>query len=193
MTFDEIRQEVKDHGLDHLSDTRINRLINLAYRRTYNKELWPWRLTEISLAAPASITGTIRQVKASDGYALDKQTAENLENNGIAITEAGTPTAWYLDADRRVATYPSSTDTLTIRYYARVEDLVDGETPDIPDEYHYLLVLDAVRRGKTENGEPEAAIQYANDYNELFADLKRDAFNGDVAGALRLNDLHEGM
>lgn len=191
MTFDELREEVKACGLDHLPDNRVNRLVNLAYRRTYNKELWPWRLATTSGATPLAVTGTISQVIDSDGYQIPASSMENIENNGFVLTESGTASAWYLDADRKIATYPADSTTVTVRYYGKVSDMADGDTPDLPDEYHYLIVLDAVRRGKSENGEPDAAIQYASDYNELLADLKRDAFNEHVAGPLQLNDLTE--
>lgn len=193
MTFDEIRQEVKDCGLDHLPDTRVNRLVNLAYHRTYNKELWPWRLAETSGTAPLTITGTIRQVFNSSGYALSPNTQEGLENNGYPLTTAGTATDFYLDENRAVNTYPVDSGTLTVRYYRKVSDMSAGtDTPSIPSDYHYLIVLDAVRRGKAENGELDAAQQYAYDYLELLADLKRDAFNEVAAGGYQLSDLIEG-
>src|SRR5574343_1050733 len=158
MNFGDLREEVKACGLDHLPDSRVNRLVNLAYRRTYNKELWPWRLATTSGATPLAVTGTIQQVIGSDGYVLPATSAENIENNGYIPTESGAAGSWYLDADRKIATFPADLSTVTVRYYGKVSDMTNDTTnPDLPDEYHYLIVLDAVRRGKAENGEPDAA------------------------------------
>jgi hypothetical protein len=190
----QIRQEVSDSGLDHLSDTRLNRLVNLAYKKTYNRELWPWRSATTSGTTPLAVTGTIKQVLTSEGAPLSPAEQETLENNSYILTETGTPECWYLDADRSVDVFPATSAAVTVRYYAKAATLTsDSETPDIPEDYHYLIVLDAVRRGKLENGEVEAAAAYKLDYDELLADLKRDAFNEHVAGPYLLTDLSEGV
>lgn len=195
MTFGELRQEVKDSGLDHLSDARVNRFVNLAYKRIYHRELWPWRLAETSGAEPLAVVGTIQQVLASGGYPLSPITQNQLENAGNRLTETGSATEWwYLDDARSIATFPATGETISVRYYERAATMTsDSETPDLPEDYHYLIVLDAVRRGKLENGELDAATGYAADFNELFADLKRDYFNEHVAGPYALNDLNEGV
>lgn len=192
MTFAELVQECQDSGLDHLSDTRAGRFVNLAYKRIYNRELWPWRLTETTGVAPVTIAGTIRQVLTSDGYSIPPANEENIENNGNQLSYAGAAQVWYHDKDRKVRTFPVDGDTLTIRYYAKATDLSGVLAPDLPDDYHYLVVLDAVRMGKLENGEVEAAREYAANFAELFADLKRDSFNEHVAGPYILNTLSEG-
>lgn len=193
MTFSEICKEVSDCGLDHLTPARIGRLVNLSYQRIYNRDLWPWRLTETSETAPVSLSGTIRQVIGADGFSLTKSTAETIENNGYVLTQGGRPELWYLDSQRNVAVFPQSNAQITVRYYAKTLPLTGNDIPNIPADYHYLIVLDAVRRGKLENGEIDAAAAYANDFNELYQDLKRDVFNEDVAGGLQLNDLTEGI
>lgn len=194
MTFAELRQEVKDSGLDHLSDSRVNRLVNLAYKRTFNRELWPWRLSSTSGAVPLALSGVVEQVTTADGYSLSPITQAQLENSGYDLTSTGTAEYWYLDNNRDVATYPVDSGGVIVRYFAKATDLsADSDVPDFPADYHYLIVLDAVRRGKLENGEGDVAQQYAFDYNELLADCKRDSFNEQVAGGYQLNDLSEGV
>lgn len=193
MTFAELRQEVADCGLDHLPASRINRLVNLAHRRVQSRYDWPWRLTEQTGAVPLTVTqrGPIRQVLNSAGGVVDEVSEEQLDRIG-GLDSPGIAAYYYINPDGDVTTYPVDS-AITVRHYARATALVaEAESPTIPDEeYHYLIVLDAVRRGKLENGEAEAAIQYANDYNELLADLKRDAFNLSI-GPRPFNDLNEG-
>lgn len=192
MTEAEVRAEIQDCGLDHLSTSRVDRFANLAARKVYNTHLWPFRLTSTSGASPLDVSfrGPIRFVTNEDGDEVAHALREDLERAYPDITvTSGSAEAWYLDDNRYVATFPATAETITVRHYRLCPTSTTDILTAIPETFHYLVVLDAVRRGKAENDELEAAAIYKADYDAELLEMRRILFNEQVQNPRRLNDV----
>lgn len=191
MTEAEVKQEVSDSGLDHLSASRIDRFVNLAARRLYNTQLWPFRLTTQSAAAPLAVTnrGTIKAVRNSEGEDIEPWDQDELDAEYNLTTGEGSAWAWYLNDAGEVAIYPPSSETITVRHYRITPSATADILSAIPETFHYIIVSDAVRRGKIENGELEAAAAYKADFDEGLAEMRRVQFNIQVQAPKQLNNV----
>ena len=191
MTEAELRTETLACGLDHLSTTRVDQFILFAARKLYYSHLWPFRLTTQTGVAPLTVTtrGPIKSVFDSNGYEIDPADQDELGREVDLTTSSGDATAWYLTDAGAVQTYPASTPSITVRHYASVPATTALILADIPSEFHYSVIFDAVRRGKLDNGELEVAASYKADYDESLNEMRRVLFNDQVQGPKRRNNV----
>lgn len=96
----------------------------------------------------------------------------------LAGPRTGTPNCYYFRGDQLVLVpLPDSAKTLRMTYIYRVADMVnDGDTPDIPEDYHeYLAILASITGLSRDGGQGDklsAMIKRQADFIEQF---KRDA------------------
>lgn len=89
--------------------------------------------------------------------------------------QTGTPVGYYFLGDKIVLVpAPDSAKTLRLTYLYNVEDMVnDGDSPDIPTEYHEFLAVLATLDGLYKDGrDVNAMLEKKRYYEEQF---KRDA------------------
>jgi hypothetical protein len=160
MDLSTLRQEVKDRGFNYVSDSRIDRWVNLAVNEILEQADWPFLVTTAIGTAPVTITDlrTVESVEdTTNGRKLVPRDRRELSDQYIDLTEAGTPEYYFLSDHDTIDTYPRG-GVLRVRYWATQTDLAAGtDTPSIPARYHYAIVDYAVARGYADNDEPDRA------------------------------------
>lgn len=114
---------------------------------------------------------------------------EDLERRYDLTVSSGTAQVWYLNDDADIAVWPATGENITVRHYRLCPSSTSDILTAIPETFHYLIVLDAVRRGKAENDELEAAAIYKADYDAELLEMRRILFNEQVQTPRRLNDV----
>jgi hypothetical protein len=165
VTFAQLKQELSDRGFAHLTDARQGVYVNAARAELDRLVLWPWRQTSASGAAPLVVSdlGPIESVQNTSQSSVPLFPAQRgwLSDTFGDLTIAGTPSYYYVDwvsGTPTVTTYPSSTNTLAVRYWKRMPDLVNAsDVPGAPSEAHYTIVDLAVRRAYHDAGDDSSA------------------------------------
>lgn len=168
MTFAELISELVARGAED-NDTRNGRRINKAYRRILNAYDWPFTLTTAtgsSGAGAVTITDLRKVILVGDvsdgtvpGRRLKKISYEELvEDVGVEdISVTGTPEFWWYDAvGTAINTYPVG-GTVYARYYKRVDQMTDPDSPIFDEEYHDLIVDRAMIEVYKDNDEFQKA------------------------------------
>jgi hypothetical protein len=164
LTFIDIQTEVIARGFNYLSAgadlVRLKRWINEGVHEADRKEDWPYLLTTVSGAQPATIADA-RKVEsvvdvAHDNILVELTRAQALRASGD-LTTTGTAAYWYRTATG-TAVYPVSTATFLTSYYKVAPDLsANGDVPLMPDEYRSIIVELACRAAFRDAGAYEAA------------------------------------
>lgn len=167
MTVDNLVEELRGHlGLDEdeLDDPAALLLLNRSYWDILNK--FPMREKE-KVATFDTVDGTalyelpvpsfeaVRLVSIEDlndeqHTPLNRLTAFRYEQLYSNSTDTEAKPTDYLREDNCIRFYPTPDDayTITIRYWANLDDLVAGiSEPDIPREWHEVILFGAVWRG----------------------------------------------
>jgi hypothetical protein len=182
-TFSALRQELADRGFSYLTDARLNWLINAAYTELNEMELWPWRDTTATGAAPLTIAdlGVVGSVVDTQAlHTLVPIDRRQLLNDAPDLTTTGSPMFFYV-TNGVVNTYPVG-GTLSVRYFAATLPLSgDSDLPVIPDRFIPTIVDIAVRRGylDDENFEVIQGLQVEIDRQ---LELMREVFLWNIAG-----------
>jgi hypothetical protein len=153
-TLADLQSELYARGYDHLAQdaagvARGLRWINQAAAELTLAELWPFRLSTATGAAPLSITTLSSVLSVIDtGNAsaeLSEMTERELVDAGIDLTDTGTPLYWYRDS-LQIKTYPVG-GTLSVRYWALPTDLASPTDQTlVPARFMDAIVDGAVRR-----------------------------------------------
>lgn len=148
MNFTELTAELAARGNDHITLARRGQYINRAMHRIDNMYRWPYREDGGIGVAPV-IVPTLGQVEAvtnqSQGdYPLEESSYKDLTEWFGDLATAGSPRYWYrayVAGDPIIATYPvSATDIIGVQFWKKFPDLTGVVVPDMPSEYHMLIV-----------------------------------------------------
>lgn len=145
-TFATLTQELADRGFSHLSSTRRGSMINRAYQRLAMAYRWQWREDSAQGAAPLQILtlGTVEIVSnETRKYLLEEVDYATLLDWGVDLSTTGTPVYWYRSSPGGapvVDTYPTSTDTIGVQFWAVPPVLTGTDSTWIPDRYDLLVV-----------------------------------------------------
>lgn len=204
----ELRDRVKDSGLDFLSDTRANQFVTEAAAELQAEELWPWRLTTITGSAPLYVVnlGPVEYVRVpARRLALYPQRkAALMDQFGAIDSQGGPPNYYYVDINDTVGgtiipTPTTVTETIEVAHYVKRwwslggrEAQSDSDTPAMPAEYHELIELLARERALRWNHEADVADGLRNYYNmrlEEMRDKEAKTLGGwDEPDLIRSND-----
>lgn len=158
MTF----KQIQDDALERLNNNSNEARIRI--RRFINE--WNRRLcVEAGLGMLRDAETTLSTVAGTDEYALAAGVAKirgiQDETNGNALAEVslewmrqvdpeddmtGDPLYYAMRSARKIKVkpVPSANGTLTLDYEATISDMDDdADAPQVPEEFHYLLVLGA--------------------------------------------------
>lgn len=176
MTFQEMLTEFYARGFDYLNDSgpgevRAKRWLNQGYMDIIEADDWPFLYAETGGSAPLTISdlGTIESVwsatsKTNVAHA-DRRTLVEAYGD---LSTTGTPQFFYFTSPSTIATYPVSTDGLTVRYWRVPSELSAGsDTPVFPSRYHYAIVDHAVGRAYMDSDNPEMAQAARADADSL--------------------------
>lgn len=109
----------------------------------------------------------------TQGYFLEPYTLEEIQTEFGTLTTTGSPTYWYRTTTG-VATYPVTTDTVTVRYWKRTPVLTESDTPASPADHHMLIVDMAVQLAYRDSDNHQAAEGLQVDIDRQLAEMVDD-------------------
>lgn len=179
-----------DTDASYFTTAVVNRFINQAQREAQKKliqahENFYTKCVETSTVAdqrdyalPSDFLKLLRLERITQGSGdtaaterLHPLTLNELEVSGFnsrASTSNGVPFNYVMNKDTfSLYPVPSSVETLRLWYVPRVADMVnDGDTPDVPEEYHEYLAIMAARDGFLKDGRSLSPIESKLAYYE---------------------------
>lgn len=194
MDLSQLQDEVRSRGFDYVSDTRINYWLNLAYTRLAEKEAWSWLETEATGSSPLTIAdfrAALSVVDTTNGNPLGFEDIRNLYDDDPPLTTTGNPSCWYLSSPTVIATWPTTSVSLRVRYLKVPDPLTDSANePLFPERYHYALVDGALvwAYQDSDNGEMADRCQDAFDAAVLLMGDALNVPNLDSARTLVITD-----
>ena len=178
-TLAELRTEVFG-PYSYLNDSgtqaaRVDRWINQSYQEVCDQAPWPFLEYTATGTAPLAVSdlGSVVTVVDEDGVTLEQISYESLRKivNG-SLAETGTPVWYYLTDGTVVNAYPVPSGSITVRY-RRVPTTLSSssDSPLIPDAYHDIIALGALRRAALDNQAWEAANGYRQEWDARLLDM----------------------
>lgn len=172
-----MRTEVQGRGFSHVTNTFIDRWINLTYQDVNNRYPWPYLEATTSGTAPLTIADLGRILSVQDttrALALQWRDIRTIQENDPALALSGTPRFFYRDGSvaASIKTYPTSANTISVRYTKIASDLAtDVSIPILPTAFHYLLVEGACMRAYRRANEMDTAADAAQELENGIAKM----------------------
>jgi hypothetical protein len=114
----------------------------------------------------------------SQNYLLEELGYKDVLDLASDLSLTGSPTYWYRSTPAGapvVNTYPTSSDTIGVQFWAITPDITGGSSPASPDRYHLLIVDIAQQAAERDRGNHQnaQALQPEIDrqVNEMVEDL----------------------
>lgn len=159
MTFAQICSEVQSIRFDAGQSDSIKRWVNQRYAALWGAEEWTFKYAKANVTATTG-TNTITNLPTdfgiatglwrADGFPLRYMPPKAYENLYQGATDTGAP-EFYTVINGSIYLGPTSNETSSsylVLYEKRLTALVnDSDTPAIPAERHYLLVIGALALG----------------------------------------------
>lgn len=187
MDLEDLRTELAARGFDHLSDTRLNRYVNIGYSEATAQARFPFLAATATGTAPLTVTslGVIESVESSDGRKLVPVDRRFLTDEYPGLSDTGTALYYYLAAANQVAVYPlDTTSSFTVRHWRRPTLLAaDADVPLIPEEWQYVIVDYAAGRAYAENGDADQAAAARQEGDRTVAFMVDALIDAQVDGA----------
>lgn len=167
-TLTELLTEFYARGYNYLDDggtgaARATRWANQAVAEITTEELWPFRLTTTSGAAPLTINSLDQVLTVIDTSNSNLQLHEMTERELTAfdLDMTGQPLWFYRDS-LQIRVWPlSTTATIEVRYWALPTEMTLGtDETMIPKRYMDVIVDAMVRRG-AKDSESESGVALA--------------------------------
>ena len=181
MNFSELKQELFARGTNYLEEdaagqARAERWLNQAYREIANLQAWPFLVvtTTGTVGAGEVSLPDVRRVMyvTADGNRLRSIRLEELVDLDSDLTRTGTPAYWYLEGTT-IKTWPTG-GTITARYIKRLPPLSGTTEPVFDEEYHDLIVDDAMLRAYKDTDNFEAYASLRQVYDAGLAQMTED-------------------
>lgn len=158
MNLGQIRAEVQARGYDYVAAARINDWIKQSYRLVCAMEPWSFLESEVTGAAPLTITDLSQVLYVVSGaQTLRAMDYRDIRDQDPGLDDVGDPVSWYLK-NNEINVWPTSNNEVWVRYLRTPPALSnDSATPLIPDAFQEILIDMAVVRGLKDNDEYEQA------------------------------------
>lgn len=182
MTFAQLVAEVIARGFDYVATNRIETFVQRNHQRLEGRYVWPWREASKEGVAPFEIKDlrdVLSVANTTSEYPLYGQTRQWLTERWTDLEETGQPTWWWLD-DQTLRVFPTSTtENISVRYASKPAALAEAAEPDMPSEWHGLIVDLSVVECLKDNDEFKEARELREsvgvEVQEMAAaELKRD-------------------
>ena len=168
-------------GFDYLNDggageVRATRWLNQSYLEVCEMDDWPFLESSVDGVAPLTFTdlSVIESVKNSTtAQSLSFVDYRTLREQFEDMDETGSARYAYMRNGDTLHTYPVSTDTLTVKYFRIVGELVAAaDMPLIPSRYQYAIIDYACARAYMDSDNPEAAASARRDGDALVSMMR---------------------
>lgn len=174
MTFAELKTELEARGFDYLSDTRQGYFLNRAYHRVCDREPWPFLEGTATGTSPLTISdarAVLSVVSTTSAEVLQWEDIRTLRESDPSLSQSGVPYCWYFEGTDLTA-YPSSSDTLSVRYIKVPTDLTNNsDEPVFPARYHYALVDGACTYAYRDSDNLEAASATEDEFEKAILEM----------------------
>jgi len=166
VTFAELVSTFTAQGFDYLQASEAEAYLNDAYLLDIcEAEDWPFLEATATGAAPLTISD-LRAVEyvldSAQETKLSPVDRKGLTDSSVNLAEVGTPTHYYLTEGTTLNLFPTSTDTLSVRYFKTPPRLTGTASPVLPERFHSLIVTGAVARAYENSDDWELAQSAAN-------------------------------
>ena len=182
VNLSQARAELSARGFDYLSASRQTMMLNDALQEFEDFWNWPWLHKSASGAAPLQISDLRAVLKVYDQTGNPVQGITDSDN--VDVTQTGTPQNWWIDDSSGTPTFigfPVGTATFSVRYIKNTTDLsADGDTPDIPAQYHRIWIDLAVARAYEDSDNFAASAQIRQLANQRLASIQARYENRDL-------------
>lgn len=181
-TFAQAQTEFYARGFDYLNQdaagrTRAKRYLVEAYLEDVcADEPWDFLRTSTSGTAPLTVADldTIISVKnTSQNYPLNGADQGWLEDTYLDLERTGFAEWYYLSDETTLSVYPTTTDTIEVRYFKVPEEpSADDDTFLVPSRWQGLIIDAAVIRAYVDSDNFEAAALLQQRFDRRLAKMR---------------------
>jgi hypothetical protein len=173
MLASEMVTEVRDHGFDDLTESRILSFLNDAYFDICAREPWPFLEATATLTinasglvtSPTNVTSVLNVYDSSQGGSLQPQRLDDISDlYGQDLTLTGAQARHYYFIGGSMYIYPVPSNTIKMNYISFPEALTTSPDtePVLPTHAHRLLVTGALAKASVMEDDPDLAAVYTN-------------------------------
>lgn len=178
----------------------LERYLDEAVREFDAEELWPWRLLEVTGAAPLTVVtlGPVSWVKDADLRPLWPRRKSELIEDRRDLTEAGNARFYYVEGNV-VKTWPVSSVTITVCHFDQggwvtgdESAASDSDTPRADTRWHDAILLLARLRCKEASEKYDAAAAIWQRYQARLEQARQAELrdNWDEPDVIRVRELY---
>lgn len=173
MLASEMVTEVRDHGFDDLTESRILSFLNDAYFDICSREPWPFLEQTATLAinanglvtSPTNVTSVLNVYDSTNGGSLRPQRLDDLSDlygTNLTLSEAQARHYYFIGTSMYV--YPVPSATLKMNYIQLPDPITTSPdtAPILPRHAHRLLVTGALAKAAVMEDDPDLAAVYTN-------------------------------
>ena len=185
MLVSEMLSEIRDHGFDDLTDSRILSFLNDTYFDVCSREAWPFLEATAAatvdasgkLTAPTDVSKVLKLVDTANSRSLAPMRLDSFTGTYSGdLTASGDPFAYFfVGNDLYVYPIPASA-SLTLRYIGRPDALTvtpDSE-PILPTQHHRVVVLGSLVKCYMMEDDFENSAMFTNAYEKRIFDMRQD-------------------
>lgn len=185
MLVSEMLAEIRDHGFDDLTDTRLLGFLNDSYWDVCSREPWPFLEATASatvdsngkVTSPTDIGAVLKFVDTVVGTTLEPmRDDEFLSTNSLITTQTGDPNKYHF-VGNDVYVHPISTsNSLTLRYIRIPSALTTSPdaTPILPERHQRVIVLGALIKCYFMEDDTDNVAASTNLYEQKISQMRRD-------------------
>ena len=173
MLASEMVTEVRDHGFDDLTESRILSFLNDAYFDICSREPWPFLEKTATLTinsaglvtSPTDILSVLNVYDATNGGKLVPQRLDDISDlYGQNLAEAQAQARHYYFIGTAMYVYPVPSATLKMNYIHQPVAITTSPdtSPILPTHAHRLLVTGALAKAAVMEDDPDLAAVYTN-------------------------------
>lgn len=173
MLASEMVTEVRDHGFDDLTESRILSFLNDAYFDICAREPWPFLEATATLTinasglvtSPTNVTSVLNIYDSTNGGKLAPQRLDDISDlYGTDLAPAEAQARHYYFVGPSIYVYPVPSATLKMNYIREPEPLTTSPDtePILPTHAHRLLVTGALAKAAVMEDDPDLAAVYTN-------------------------------
>lgn len=203
MLVSEMLSEIRDHGFDDLTDTRILSFLNDTYFDVCSREPWPFLEASAAVTvdaagkvtSPTNINKVLAIVPTTAGAPrlVPSRLDEFTKAWGSQLSQSGDPhTYFFIGNDLYVYPIPA-TAALTVRYVRTPDPLTvsPDSSPIIPSRHHRVVVLGGLQKCYVMEDDPDQAATFTNMFEQRIMQMRNDLWMQQYDRTQTLQDLDD--
>lgn len=168
MNFSELVAALQSRGFDYLSTSECEGYVNDAYRLDICEAAdWEFLSTTATGTSPLEVTD-LRSIEyvinSTQERKMKSRDRRFITDFNPDLSAKGNSVYYYVTGGNTINLYPSSEDTMSVRYYKVAPKLTGTDTPLLPERFHTLIVDGAVARAYENSDDYELAQAARNNF-----------------------------